>query len=64
MPKTWVLDTDTKGTGARMVPLEDVLEKPAEDERRKRPAKPAKASPPAPRARSAPARARAQEGDR
>ena len=26
MAKTWVLDTDTKGTGARMVPLEDVLE--------------------------------------
>lgn len=29
MAKTWVLDTDTKGTGARMVPLDDVLEKPA-----------------------------------
>ena len=28
MAKTWVLDTDTKGTGARMVPLEDVLAKP------------------------------------
>ena len=28
MPKRWVLDTDTKGTGARMVPLEDVLKKP------------------------------------
>ncbi len=28
MRKTWVLDTDTKGTGARMVPLEDVLQKP------------------------------------
>ena len=28
MARTWVLDTDTKGTGARMVPLEDVLEKP------------------------------------
>jgi hypothetical protein len=28
MAKTWVLDTGTKGTGARMVPLEDVLEKP------------------------------------
>jgi hypothetical protein len=27
--KVWVLDTDTKGTGARMVPLEDTLEKPA-----------------------------------
>lgn len=28
MAKTWVLDTETKGTGARMVPLEDVVEKP------------------------------------
>lgn len=25
MAKTWVLDTETKGTGARMVPLEKVL---------------------------------------
>jgi hypothetical protein len=28
MGKTWVLDTDTKGTGARMVPLESVQERP------------------------------------
>jgi hypothetical protein len=28
MGKTWVLDTETKGTGANMVPLEKVLEKP------------------------------------
>lgn len=39
MAKTWVLDSDTKGTGARMVPLDDVLEK----------AKPAAPSPPASR---------------
>jgi hypothetical protein len=26
--KTWVLDTETKGTGAEMVPLEKVLERP------------------------------------
>ena|SRR5436853_2399219 len=26
MAKRWVLDHETKGTGARMVPLEDVLE--------------------------------------
>jgi hypothetical protein len=26
--KTWVLDTDTKGTGANVVPLEKVLKKP------------------------------------
>ena len=29
MPRIWVLDTETKGTGARMVPLDSVLEKPA-----------------------------------
>jgi hypothetical protein len=28
MAKAWVLDTETKGTGANMVPLEDVLAKP------------------------------------
>jgi hypothetical protein len=28
MGKTWVLDTDTKGTGAEMVPLDRVLERP------------------------------------
>jgi hypothetical protein len=27
MGKTWVLDTDTKGTGAEMVPLEKVLQR-------------------------------------
>jgi hypothetical protein len=30
MAKVWVLDTDTKGTGAEMVPLEKVLEKLAD----------------------------------
>jgi hypothetical protein len=40
MAKTWVLDSETKGTGARMVPLDDVLEKP----------KPAAPSPPPARA--------------
>ena len=29
MAKLWVLDTDTKGTGAEMVPLEKTLERPA-----------------------------------
>jgi hypothetical protein len=29
MARTWVLDTSTKGTGAQMVPLDSVLEKPA-----------------------------------
>ena len=29
MGKVWVLDTETKGTGAQMLPLEKVLAKPA-----------------------------------
>jgi len=45
MAKTWVLDTETKGTGARMVPLEDTLKKPAPEPeapaRKPLPAKPA-----------------------
>ena len=38
--KTWVLDTETKGTGANMVPLEKVLKKPepAPEPTRRRPA--------------------------
>ncbi len=44
MGKVWVLDTETKGTGANMVPLDDVLAKPAPKKAprrfgRKRPAK-------------------------
>src|SRR4051812_22743798 len=31
--KLWVLDTETKGTGAQMVPLEKVQEKPGPKER-------------------------------
>jgi hypothetical protein len=34
MAKTWVLDTSTKGTGASMVPLENVLRTPSEDAER------------------------------
>ena len=30
MAKRWVLDTSTKGTGASMVPLDNVLRKPSE----------------------------------
>lgn len=48
MAKTWVLDTETKGTGARMVPLEDALEKP----------KPKAPSPPPARKPAAPAQRR------
>ena len=31
MAKTWVLQTQTKGTGATMVPLESVVRKPGSD---------------------------------
>ncbi len=34
MAKIWVLDTETKGTGANMVPLEKVLKKPTPAEQR------------------------------
>jgi hypothetical protein len=37
MGKTWVLDTETKGTGANMVPLEKVQAKP--ESRRRKPAR-------------------------
>ena len=44
MAKTWALETDTKGTGARVVPLEDALAKPEPKPRRTRPVrKPAQA---------------------
>jgi hypothetical protein len=33
MGKVWILDTETKGTGANMVPLEKVQKKPAAPER-------------------------------
>ena len=51
MAKTWVLDTDTKGTGAQVRPLEDVLEKPEQRERKPVPkaAKPAAPAPPSQR---------------
>jgi hypothetical protein len=34
--KVWVLDTETKGTGAQMVPLEKVLKQPASGPERRR----------------------------
>ena len=45
MAKTWVLDTDTKGTGAHVVPLEQVLKQP---EPKKDPPPPKRAAPPRP----------------
>jgi hypothetical protein len=42
MGKTWILDTETKGTGANMVPLEKARKEPdAEPRRARRTAKPA-----------------------
>ena len=48
MGKIWVLDTETKGTGAEMVPLDKVLSEP-------RPARPVRRAPAKPRARARPA---------
>jgi len=52
--KVWVLDTETKGTGAQMVPLESVLKQPQPkehllDPRMRRPKPEPEAGPPAPR---------------
>ena len=62
MAKVWVLDTETKGTGAQMVPLEKVLKDPADEDEpafrsSRRP--PAKARKP-PEQRAKAARARSQ----
>ena len=49
MGKTWVLDTETKGTGANMVPLEKVLERPSTENDEARPVRrPKRAARPAP----------------
>ena len=48
--KVWVLDTETKGTGAQMVPLEKTLRQPASEPVRRR-ARPVPK--PAPRSREA-----------
>jgi hypothetical protein len=53
--RTWVLDTDTKGTGAEMVPLDRVLRKPAPSAEpffvppKRKPREPKPAAPRAPR---------------
>lgn len=56
MAKTWVLDTDTKGTGAHVVPLEKALEQPKsrKDPRPPKRAKPPRPDTPPPRRRRAP----------
>lgn len=60
MTKAWVLDTDTKGTGAQMVPLENVESGAADDSELNvvRLAAPAGADPADQRTPSAPARFR------
>ncbi|MEO8689434.1 MAG: hypothetical protein ABI611_14630 [Solirubrobacteraceae bacterium] len=53
MGRTWVLDTETKGTGAQMVPLDKVVEtpenKPLFVPRKHRPKPPPETAPRAPR---------------
>ncbi len=56
MAKTWVLDTETKGTGANVVPLEKVLRGPEEAPERPAP-RPKPSGDPAPRRRPRPAKA-------
>ncbi|MEA2456406.1 MAG: hypothetical protein QOI45_2668 [Thermoleophilaceae bacterium] len=60
MAKTWVLDTETKGTGANMVPLEKVLKRPEAPEkplpRPKRPVESDSAAAAEPRRAGAPRR--------
>ena len=54
MRKVWILDTETKGTGAQVVPLEKAQENPAPWPRRKRKAGAARAAGPRPSAPKAP----------
>jgi hypothetical protein len=49
MAKVWVLDTETKGTGANVVPLEKTLERPAPAKRTPVPARKRAPRPPKPR---------------
>src|SRR5688500_11346939 len=58
--KTWVLDTETKGTGANMVPLDKVLEKPEPAPAPRRPAPADEPRRAVPRARRRSARRRVE----
>jgi hypothetical protein len=55
MSRTWILDTETKGTGAQMVPLDKVVEQPEPSDkplfvpRRHRPTPPPEPAPRPPR---------------
>ena len=59
MAKTWVLDTETKGTGANVVQLEKVQRRPEEapERRAPRPKRPASGEAAAPRRRPTKAKA-------
>jgi hypothetical protein len=50
--KTWILHTDTKGTGATMVPLESVTKRRSEPEPLSVPPKPKARKPEAPKPRA------------
>jgi hypothetical protein len=54
--KVWILDTETKGTGANMVPLDSVLRKPGSDTVEGFRLPPLKPPAPAPEAPGAPRR--------
>src|SRR5688500_5935739 len=54
MGKVWVLDTETKGTGANVVPLEEVLERPEEPAPPRKPVSPRRTESAAPRRRPRP----------
>src|SRR5215211_5536406 len=47
MTKVWILDTETKGTGAHVAPLEDAPSEPRRRERRRRRPKPPRGAAPA-----------------
>src|SRR5688572_14211568 len=61
MGKVWVLDTETKGTGANVVPLERVLQRP---EPPQRPPTPPKRSPKQDAGAAARREARSQRAER
>ena|SRR5438270_7117975 len=52
MAKTWILQTDTKGTGATMVPLDSVTKRRRDPEPLSVPSKPKPRSPDPPKPRS------------
>jgi hypothetical protein len=62
MAKVWVLDTETKGTGANVVPLEKVLTRPEPESPRRSNAPPRRSDHPQATGRSGRAQAPKSEG--